>query len=108
LTDGYADLPAVMHWLGQHDINEVHVEAGARLNGALLGAACVDELIAYVAPMLLGEATPLAQLPVLTALPTRRDFAFNEMRPVGDDAFLRARHVRTWQQLRQSVQAVSA
>jgi len=107
LADGHVDLAAVMQWLGQHDINEVHAEAGATLNGALLKAGCVDELIAYVAPMLLGDATPLARLPALTELPGGRDFAFTEMRPVGSDAFLRARRMSTWETLRQSVQAVS-
>jgi len=107
LAGGQVDLMAVMQWLGQHDINEVHVEAGATLNGALLQAGCVDELIAYVAPMLLGDATPLARLPLLTELPDRRDFAFTDMRLVGSDAFLRARRVDAWEALRQSVQAVS-
>lgn len=107
LADGQVDLAAVMQWLGRHDINEVHVEAGATLNGALLQAGCVDELIAYVAPMLLGDATPLARLPTLAALPARRDFAFTEMRAVGADALLRARRTSAWEALRQAVQAVS-
>lgn len=106
LAGGHVDLAAVMQWLGQHDINEVHVEAGATLNGALLQAGCVDELIAYVAPMLLGDATPLAQLPTLDSLPARRDFAFTDLRTVGGDAFLRARRTSAWEALRQAVQAV--
>src|SRR5690606_4475706 len=44
--DGRVDLQAVLRWLGQHDINEVHVEAGARLNGALFEAGLTDEIIA--------------------------------------------------------------
>lgn len=107
LADGHVDLAAVMQWLGRHDINEVHVEAGAKLNGALLQTECVDELIAYVAPMLLGDATPLAQLPTLAVLPGRRDFTFTETRLLGGDAFLRARRSSTWEALRQAVQAVA-
>ena len=107
LADGHVDLVAVMQWLGRHDINEVHVEAGAMLNGALLKAGCVDELIAYVAPMLLGDATPLARLPTLAELPGGRDFAFTETRLLGGDAFLRAHRSSTWDALHQAVQAVS-
>lgn len=107
LADKHVDLAAVMQWLGQHDINEVHVEAGAMLNGALLKAGCVDELIAYVAPMLLGDATPLARLPALTELPGGRDFTFTETRLLGGDAFLRAHRSSTWEALLQAVQAVS-
>lgn len=103
---GRVDMLAVMQWLGQHDINEVHVEAGATLNGTLLQAGCVDEWIAYVAPMLLGDGTPLARLPTLAELPVGRDFAFTDMRLVGEDAFLRARRTASWGALRQSVQAV--
>lgn len=108
MADGHVDLAAVTQWLGRHDINEVHVEAGATLNGALLTAGCVDELIAYVAPMLLGDATPLARLPALTKLPGQRDFAFTGLQRVGGDALLRAHRMSAWETLRQSVQAVSA
>lgn len=102
------DLRAVVQWLGAHEINEIHVEAGARLNGALLQAACVDEIIAYVAPMLLGAGIPLAQLPGLLALPAARDYVFHEIKAVGDDAFLRARHQQRWNRLRTAVRNVSA
>lgn len=100
---GGVDLDAVLRWLGSHDINEIHVEAGARLNGALLQAGCVDEIMAYVAPMLLGDATPLAQLPALKALPDRREYVFSEIRAIGTDAFLRARHQGHWEALCQAV-----
>src|SRR5690606_19223480 len=52
---GRVDLPSVLRWLAAHEINEVHVEAGARLSGALLESACVDELLVYMAPLLLGQ-----------------------------------------------------
>jgi diaminohydroxyphosphoribosylaminopyrimidine deaminase/5-amino-6-(5-phosphoribosylamino)uracil reductase len=41
--------------LGEREINELHVEAGAKLNGAMLAAGIVDELLLYVAPCLLGD-----------------------------------------------------
>ena len=59
-ADGRPDLDAVLALLGRRGINELHVEAGARLNGALLAAGQVDELLAYVAPVLLGEGRGLA------------------------------------------------
>lgn len=97
------NLPVILQWLGAHDINEVHVEAGARLNGALLQAGCVDELISYVAPMLLGDATPLASLPALTRLPASREYTLHEVRQIGSDAFLRARLQQRWEALLEAV-----
>jgi diaminohydroxyphosphoribosylaminopyrimidine deaminase/5-amino-6-(5-phosphoribosylamino)uracil reductase len=41
--------------LGEREINELHVEAGAKLNGAMLAAGIVDELLLYIAPCLLGD-----------------------------------------------------
>jgi diaminohydroxyphosphoribosylaminopyrimidine deaminase/5-amino-6-(5-phosphoribosylamino)uracil reductase len=52
---GGLDLNAVLSQLGQRGINELHVEAGATLSGGLLAAGFVDELLIYIAPVLLGE-----------------------------------------------------
>ena len=68
--DGRIDLGAMLDALGARGINEVHVEAGAKLNGALLAAGLVDELVIYFAPCLLGDPargmldwpTPIADL----------------------------------------------
>jgi len=87
---GRVDLPAVMRWLGQHDINEVHAEAGAQLTGALLQAGCVDELLVYMAPMLLGEGAGMARLPLLEELGQARRFEFADVRRVGADVRMRA------------------
>src|SRR5262249_26840397 len=54
-ADGRIDLGALMAALGEREINELHVEAGARLNGALLDAGLVDELLLYVAPSIIGD-----------------------------------------------------
>ncbi len=52
---GRIDLPAMAKALGEREINELHVEAGAKLNGAMLAAGIVDELLLYIAPCLLGD-----------------------------------------------------
>jgi diaminohydroxyphosphoribosylaminopyrimidine deaminase (EC 3.5.4.26)/5-amino-6-(5-phosphoribosylamino)uracil reductase (EC 1.1.1.193) len=68
-ADGGLALPAVMRRLAEWQINEVLVECGPRLAGALIRAAQVDELLLYLAPCLLGEAArPLARLPGLERL----------------------------------------
>jgi len=96
---GRVDLPAMMRWLGAHEINEVHVEAGAGLSGALLAADCVDELIVYLAPMLLGDAAGMVRLPMLEHLDHARRFEFTDLARVGADARLRARVASRWQAL---------
>lgn len=101
---GLLPLPQVMAWLGRHDINEVHVEAGPRLNGALLQAGVVDELLVYQAPMLLGDAQGMAKLPALEALPKQPPFQFVETTLVGQDVRLRARSKASWEQLQAAVQ----
>jgi len=61
---GRIDLAAMLRELGERGINEVHVEAGARLNGALLQAGLIDEAIVYVAPRVLGDpARGMFELP---------------------------------------------
>ena len=75
-ANGRVDLAALMQELALDGINELHVEAGARLNGALLDAGLVDEVVCYLAPMLLGEpargmfqrAAPLEDLGARTPL----------------------------------------
>jgi riboflavin biosynthesis pyrimidine reductase len=57
----------------------VHIEAGSGLNGALLQADCVDELLVYMAPMLLGEGLSMAQLPSLTKLEGVQRFEFTDV-----------------------------
>ncbi len=89
---GQVDLPAVMRDLAQRGINEVLVEAGSTLNGALLRAGLVDELLLYVAPQLLGDAARgIAQLGELTALEQRIDLAWQDVRQVGADLRIVAR-----------------
>lgn len=80
------DLPSVLRDLAQRGINEVLVEAGSRLNGALLQTGCVDELLLYLAPQLLGDAARgMAQLGELTALSQRVELAWQEVGAIGKD-----------------------
>jgi len=54
-AEGRVDLAAMMRELGARGMNELHVEAGGRLNGALLAAGLVDELLVYLAPCVIGD-----------------------------------------------------
>jgi diaminohydroxyphosphoribosylaminopyrimidine deaminase/5-amino-6-(5-phosphoribosylamino)uracil reductase len=83
---GRLDLAAALTALAQHEVNEVFVEAGPDLAGALLQAGLVDELLAYVAPSLLGhDARPLAALPGLERLSQKLEFEWRDVRRVGSD-----------------------
>ena len=85
-------LPDVLDRLGRREINELWVEAGARLGGALLREALVDELIVYIAPKLLGpQARPLVEMSELRSLPDAPGFIVVENRLIGEDVRLRLR-----------------
>ncbi len=92
-ANGRIDLAAMVHALGRRGINELHVEAGAKLNGALLGAGIVDELLLYFAPMVLGDdARGMFALPqTLTSLSSRVRLDVKSVAAVGDDWRLLAR-----------------
>jgi len=83
---GRLDLAAVLQHLGAMAMNEVHVEAGATLSGALLTAGLVDELVLYMAPHLLGDtARGLFALPELEQMEQRMQLSINDIRAVGED-----------------------
>ncbi len=85
-------LPDVLDRLGRREINELWVEAGARLAGALLREALADELIIYIAPKLLGpQARPLVDMSELGRLQDAPHFAVVESRQIGEDVRLRLR-----------------
>ncbi len=88
---GKVDLAALLVELGSRGINELHVEAGAKLNGSLLREDCVDELLMYVAPMLLGDATPLAALPAPEAIDRGVALRFESIQRIGEDLRVIAR-----------------
>ena len=91
-ASGGVDLQAVLARLAALGANEVWVEAGARLSGALLAAQLVDELVIYLAPCLLGpQAQPLAQLPQLNSLDERLAMRFESVQRIGADLRVIAR-----------------
>ncbi len=89
---GKVDLAALLQELGRRGINEVLAEAGTRLNGSLLGENCVDELLIYQAPLLMGDsARGMFGLAELTELAGARHLNIIERRMVGADCRIRAR-----------------
>ncbi len=91
---GGIDLRHLMTRLAQMEMNEVWVEAGAWLCGALLAANLVDELILYFAPSLLGSgARGMFQLPELRSLAERRQLEITDTRMIGPDLRVVARPV---------------
>ena len=85
-------LPSVLDRLGELELNEVLVEAGAILAGELLRQSLADELLLYVGLRLLGPAArALVTLPPLARLADAPSFTLIEMQPVGDDLRLRLR-----------------
>ena len=89
--DGRVDLKALMHELSNRSLNEIHVEAGFRLNGALLAAGCVDELLVYLAPKLLGPGNGMLELPAFERLEQGVQLRIRSAQGVGDDVRILAR-----------------
>ncbi|WP_310494622.1 bifunctional diaminohydroxyphosphoribosylaminopyrimidine deaminase/5-amino-6-(5-phosphoribosylamino)uracil reductase RibD [Dechloromonas sp.] len=89
---GKVDLKALLELLAQRGINEVHAEAGFKLNGSLLREGLVDELLLYLAPCLIGhEASGLFNLPELTTLDGKQGLKIRDLRQIGEDIRLIAR-----------------
>ncbi|WP_073217459.1 bifunctional diaminohydroxyphosphoribosylaminopyrimidine deaminase/5-amino-6-(5-phosphoribosylamino)uracil reductase RibD [Massilia sp. CF038] len=90
-ASGKVDLPALMLELGRREINELHVEAGAKLNGSLVREGCVDELLVYLAPSLIGDAQGMLALPPLQALDQQYRMRFHDVTQIGADIRILAR-----------------
>lgn len=99
-ADGMLSLHALMDWLGKHEINEVHVEAGARLQGALVAGDFVDEWINYVAPCVMGAGVGLAALTPPARLDQAPRYEFLDLLHLDRDVRLHLRHPGHWQSLR--------
>jgi diaminohydroxyphosphoribosylaminopyrimidine deaminase/5-amino-6-(5-phosphoribosylamino)uracil reductase len=85
-ASGKVDLPAMLKELGKRGINELHVEAGFRLNGSLVREGCVDELLLYLSPSLLGDrAQGIADLPAAASLQERTFLRTVSLDRVGED-----------------------
>jgi len=94
--NGRVDLGAMMRELAVAGVNELHVEAGARLNGALLDAGLVDEILLYVAPGVIGDPARgmFARRDPLARLADRTRLVFTSVERVGADLRIVARVVR--------------
>lgn len=92
---GKVDLPALMRELGRREINEVHVEAGSKLNASMVREGCVDELLVYLAPSLIGPGQGMFALPPLARLADQRRLRFHDLARVGDDIRILARFINT-------------
>ena len=91
-TDGRVDLMRLLQRLAERGVNNLMVEAGARLNGALLEAGLLDELVMYLAPMLLGDtARGLFALPAFNKMDERKNLNLRDVRQVGNDMRVIAR-----------------
>jgi diaminohydroxyphosphoribosylaminopyrimidine deaminase / 5-amino-6-(5-phosphoribosylamino)uracil reductase len=88
---GKVDLPALMRELGRREINELHVEAGAKLNASLVREGCVDELLVYLAPSLVGPGQGMFALPPLAHLADKLPLYFHGVTQVGPDLRILAR-----------------
>lgn len=88
---GKVDLSALMQELGRRQINELHVEAGRRMNGALVRESCVDELLLYLAPSLLGDAQGMFDLGALDTLEAAQKLSFHDVQRIGPDLRILAR-----------------
>jgi len=88
---GKVDLAAMLADLGARGINELHVEAGEKLNASLLAAGLVDELLVYVAPSLIGTGRGLAALGPIAGLDDKLAFEFTHVDRIGDDLRLQLR-----------------
>lgn len=82
---GKVDLHAMQQDLGQRSINELHIEAGFKLNGSLLGDGLVDELLVYLAPMLIGNGLGIANLGPFASLSQALKLDIQNVASVGDD-----------------------
>lgn len=90
-AQGKVDIPAMLRDLAQREVNELHVEAGAMLNGAIVASGMLDELLLYMAPSLLGPGAEIAQWGPLTDLAQRVPLVFGDVQRVGEDLRVLAR-----------------
>jgi len=89
--NGKVDLPAMLNDLATRGVNELHVEAGHKLNGSFVREGLVDEFLVYMAPRLLGVGRELAAFGPLERLEDTLDLQFASVTPLGDDLRLIAR-----------------
>jgi diaminohydroxyphosphoribosylaminopyrimidine deaminase/5-amino-6-(5-phosphoribosylamino)uracil reductase len=87
---GKVDLPKLFAYLAQErHMNEIHIEAGFKLNGSMLREDCVDELLLYYAPFFMGEGIGMANTSPLDSLQSRQDWKMIDQNMIGSDLRLR-------------------
>jgi diaminohydroxyphosphoribosylaminopyrimidine deaminase/5-amino-6-(5-phosphoribosylamino)uracil reductase len=85
-STGKVELTDLMRELARRELNEIHVEAGFKLNGSLVAAGVVDELLVYLAPSLIGESgSGMFNLPALDDLAQRRRLVWRDVQRIGPD-----------------------
>lgn len=90
--DRKVELPKMLEELARRGVNELHVEAGTRLNGSLLREGCVDEFLIYLNPSFLGdEAQGMFSIPDFASLEKRIKVKIASMEHIGDDIRILAR-----------------
>ena len=91
-AQGKVDLAAMLRELARRGVNELHVEAGFKLNGSLAREGCVDEMLLYLAPAFLGDsAQGMLDLAQMTSLEQRLRVALRSVERVGEDLRIVAR-----------------
>ncbi|WP_342617904.1 bifunctional diaminohydroxyphosphoribosylaminopyrimidine deaminase/5-amino-6-(5-phosphoribosylamino)uracil reductase RibD [Rhodoferax sp. GW822-FHT02A01] len=88
---GKVDLAAMLRDLGTREINELHVEAGHKLNGSLVREGLIDEFLVYLAPKLMGQGADMAQFGPLSELSQALPLTFLSTAMVGPDLRILAR-----------------
>lgn len=86
--EGHFDLRQILEAIAAQGVNDLLLEAGARLSGAFLQACLVDELLVYMAPALIGPGMPLADLAAKTRMDQVARWQFVSVTPVGEDVRL--------------------
>lgn len=94
-ANGKVELMDLLRELGRRKFNEIHVEAGFKLNGSLLREGCIDELLLYFAPSIIGDtAQGMFNLPALANLEGRTQLKLHKVGQVGPDLRILARTVQ--------------
>lgn len=90
-ANGKVDLAAMLRDLAKREVNELHVEAGHKLNGSLIREGLVDEFVVYLAPKLLGQGSSMANFGPITELSQAVNLDFHSTDRLGPDLRIVAR-----------------
>ncbi len=90
-TESKVDLAGMLRDLAAREVNELHVEAGHKLNGSLIREGLVDEYLVYLAPLLIGLGSGMAHFGPITQLSDAVKLRFNRIEPIGPDLRILAR-----------------